>query len=225
MCGRFYLDAPDELVLSYFGLEGGIHLLPRYNIAPSQDVPIIRQAGRDRELVMVRWGLLPAWSREEKTRYSMINARSDTVAEKPSYRQPFHKRRCLVPASGFYEWRKMFHGKQPYRIGRADEGLMALAGIWEHWEGNGKAIESCSIIVTDANERIRPIHDRMPVILDPDQFNDWLDPDNSDVNALQDMLQPYQDDEMSSWPVSTAVNSPANDDPRCKQAVDIEPEN
>ena len=221
MCGRFYLDAPDELVLSYFGLDEGIHLQPRYNIAPSQDVAIVRAAAQARELAYLRWGLVPAWSREEKTRYSMINARADTIADKPSYREPFRKRRCLVPASGFYEWRKMSHGKQPYRIGRTDNGIMALAGLWEHWEGEGKSVDSCSIIVTEANDCIRPVHDRMPVILDPDQFDAWLNPDNGDAETLKAMLQPYPGEAMSYWPVDTMVNSPANDDPRNIQPVDI----
>ncbi|HBE91899.1 MAG TPA: hypothetical protein DDW55_04980 [Gammaproteobacteria bacterium] len=224
MCGRFYLDAPDELVLTHFGLEGGIHLKARYNITPSQDIAIVRSGEQGRELSLARWGLVPAWSREEKTQYSMINARADTVADKPAYRQAFRQRRCLIPASGFYEWRKMSSGKQPYRIGMADNGIMALAGLWEHWEGEGKSLDSCSIIVTEANDLIRPIHDRMPVILDREKFDHWLDPAYQDAAALQKLLQPYADGSMSLWPVSRRVNSPAYDDHSCVQAVEIDPE-
>jgi putative SOS response-associated peptidase YedK len=224
MCGRFYLDAPDELVLSYLGLEGGIHLEPRYNIAPSQDIAIVRSAEQGRELSLARWGLVPAWSREEKTQYSMINARADTVADKPAYRHAFRQRRCLIPASGFYEWRKMSSGKQPYRIGMADNGIMAFAGLWEHWEGEGKSLESCSIIVTEANDLIRPVHDRMPVILDQDHFDQWLDPAYQDTATLQELLKPYAYSAMSLWPVSKRVNSTSNDDPACTQAAEIEPE-
>ena len=224
MCGRFYLDAPDELVLTYFGLDGGIHLEPHYNITPSQDIAIVRSGVQGRELTFARWGLVPGWSQEEKTRYSMINARSDTVADKPAYRQAFRQRRCLIPASGFYEWRKMPHGKQPYRIGMDDNGVMALAGLWEHWEGKGRSLDSCTIIVTDSNDLIRTIHERMPVILDPDDFDRWLDPDTADIVAMQAMLKPHASDAMSVWPVSQRVNSPSNDDQACMQAIEIDQE-
>ena len=221
MCGRFYLDAPDELVMSYFGLDDGIHLAPRYNITPSQDIAIVRSAEQGRELATARWGLVPAWSKDEKTRYSTINARADSVAEKPAYRSAFRRRRCLVPASGFYEWRKQQNGKQPYRIGMADNSVMALAGLWEHWEGEGKSFDSCSIIVTEANELIDSIHHRMPVIFNRDQFDQWLDPYNQDIPQLQAMLGPYPGEKMSLWPVSRRVNSPANDDPACIEAVEV----
>lgn len=217
MCGRFYLDAPDEMVMTHFGLEGGIHLAPRYNIAPSQDIAIVRAGSHGREMVLARWGLVPAWSKQEKTRYSMINARAETIADKPAYRQAFRRHRCLVPASGFYEWRKLAGGKQPYRIGMADRSVMALAGLWERWEGDGRSLDSCTIIVTDSNELIRPIHDRMPVMLEPDQFEQWLDPENTDTVALQGMLKPYARAGMSAWPVSRRVNNPDNDDPACMQ--------
>ena len=169
----------------------------------------------------MRWGLIPAWSKDEKPRYNLINARAETVAEKPAYRQAFRSRRCLIPASGFYEWRKMQDGKQPYRIGMADSSPMALAGLWEHWERDGKSIDSCTIIVTGANELIASIHDRMPVILDPADFDRWLDPGHNDVASLQEMLKSRDAHGMSVWSVSRRVNNPANDDKECSQPIEV----
>ena len=168
MCGRFYLDTPRERLREQFALKQMPLLAARFNIAPSQDIAAIREGEAGRELVLLHWGLIPHWAKEEKTKFSMINARAETVATKPAYRSAFRQRRSLVPASGFFEWKPTGRGRQPYAVWLKDADLFAFAGLWEHWEGaDGKTIESCTIIVTDANELLRPIHDRMPVILTP----------------------------------------------------------
>ena len=163
MCGRFYLDAKKDKLQAHYQLKQVPDLLARYNIAPTQNIAVIRQGEEGPELVMLHWGLIPAWAKEEKTHYSMINARAESVADKPAYRSAFRHRRCLIPVSGFYEWAMAGKQKQPYVILMKDTEVFSLAGLWEHWEGeDGKVIESCTIIVTDANNTLRPIHDRMP---------------------------------------------------------------
>lgn len=215
MCGRYTLSSR-KLALA----EQALHSLfpelpPRYNIAPSQDVPIIRESPEGYELVMVRWGLIPHWAKESKTGYSMINARAETVAEKPAFRDAFRRRRCLIPADGFYEWKKEGTAKQPFHIRLKGGGDFGFAGLWERWRGEDQEIESCSIIVTDANDLMRPIHDRMPVILDPASYEIWLNAENRNTGALAGLLRPYPAGEMEAVPVSRRVNSPKNDDPEC----------
>lgn len=216
MCGRFYLDVSREQLQAHYGLSAvPDDLKPRYNIAPSQDILAVREArDHERELVRLHWGLIPAWAKEEKTHYSMINARAETVASKPAYRNAFRRRRCLIPANGFYEWRQEGKFKQPYAIERKDHGLFSMAGLWEHWEGNDdKVIESCSIIVTDANDLLKPIHDRMPAIIPPDEYERWLDPECQEPEQLLELLRPYPADAMRAYPVSRRVNNPAIDEP------------
>lgn len=224
MCGRYNLITDADALMEFFELESSLlqtsDLAPRYNIAPSQEVAAVRMGEEGRELVMLRWGLVPFWARDTRTGYRMINARAETVASKPAYRAAFRERRCLIPATGFYEWKGTSGNKQPYFIGMRNEGLMAFAGVWEHWQTGEECLESCSIIVTQANERVRCVHERMPVILDPQVFDAWLDPANRDVAALQSLLQPYSGSELTVYPVNRAVNSPQNDDPRCMQQVE-----
>lgn len=215
MCGRFYLDTIQEALLEHFQLDDAPNLIPRFNIAPSQDIAVVRAGGHGRELAMLHWGLVPSWSKEEKTHYSMINARAETAATKPAFRSAYRQRRCLIPASGFYEWQPGKHGKQPYCIRPTGDGLFAFAGLWEHWEGEGKTVVSCTILVTDANELLAPIHDRMPVILDPADYNAWLDPHQHDPAALSELLKRYPAAMMRAYPVSRRVNNPINDDPAC----------
>ena len=192
MCGRYNIITDAQALVDYFDVLNEIDFSPRYNIAPSQDVPVVRQQDAGRELALLHWGLIPFWAKDEKLKYSMINARADTVHEKPAYREAFKKRRCLIPASGFYEWRKEKGRKQPYNIRLKDTDIFAFAGLWEHWEGpEGEVIDSCSIIVTEANKLIEPIHDRMPVILSTKGYDTWLDPDNHNTNTLRDLLTPY----------------------------------
>jgi len=188
-------------------------LAPRYNIAPSQPVPIIRQIDHHRHLDSVRWGLVPSWAKDPKIGYKMINARAETVAEKPSFRTAFKHRRCMVIADGFYEWKSTSSGKQPYWIGLPDRELMAFAGLWEHWTHKitGEQIESCTIIVTQANNQMSTLHERMPVILHKKDYGLWLDPDLHTAEPLQSLLTPYSG-MMMTYPVSREVNSPKNDD-------------
>ncbi len=217
MCGRFVQYSDPERYAERFGLDHLCHAEPRYNLAPTQPVLAIRLAAAGgRELVPLRWGLIPHWSKAPDSRYSMINARAETVATKPAYRDAFRQRRCLIPSEGFYEWRATKGGKQPYLIGRRDQAPFLMAGLWERWrrgEGDQSPIESCTIIVTDANELVRPIHDRMPVILSDEAADRWLDPDERDPAALAGLLRPADPAEMRLHPVSRAVNNARNDGP------------
>ncbi len=221
MCGRYTLRTPAKDVATLFELDEVPDLTPRYNIAPTQSVAAVRrQPGmRQRELVMLHWGLIPPWADDPKIGYSTINARAETVATKPTYRGPFKKRRCLIVADGFYEWQKSGSKKQPFLIQRRDGGPFALAGLWERWKRDDLAIESCSIIVTTPNELIGTIHDRMPVILDPRDFESWLDPANEDVPRLEQLLVPAPADQFQTFPVSTLVNNPGNDVAGCVEPL------
>jgi putative SOS response-associated peptidase YedK len=215
MCGRFTLHTPYDQLGEHFGIADMPETAASYNIAPSQTVPAVRVGEQRRELVMLRWGLVPAWARDAKTTYRMINARAESVAEKPAYRTAFRRRRCLVPADGFYEWRQTADGKQPYYIRMKNAGIFAFAGLWEHWEGNDEVIESCTIIVTEANDIIRPVHDRMPVIIAPADYTQWLDPERQEPASLRPLLRPYPAEAIEVYPVSRRVNSPKNNDAEC----------
>ncbi len=214
MCGRFVRFSSTEKFAELFGARTGSDLSPRYNIAPTQAVLAARNALEGvRELVALHWGLIPHWAKEPKTGYSTINARAETVAEKPAFRNAFRRRRCLIAADGFYEWQRTGGPKQPYYLGLNDGEPFAFAGIWEHWEGQGETIDSCAIIVTAANELVAPIHDRMPVILDPTDYEAWMDPKLQDPERLKAFLRPYPAERMRAYPVSTRVNNPKNDQP------------
>ncbi|HXY36302.1 MAG TPA: SOS response-associated peptidase [Planctomycetaceae bacterium] len=215
MCGRFTLRARPADLVEVFELLREPELTPRFNIAPTQPVAIVRQVDKHREISMVRWGLIPFWAEDPKVGYSTINARAETVAKKPTFRQSFAKRRCLIPADGFYEWQRMDGRKQPFFIHMKDDRPFAFAGLWDRWKRGDQAIESCSIIVSNANELVEPIHDRMPVILDQEDYARWLDPKNQDTAALQGLLRPYPAEGMTAFPISTLVNSPRNDQPEC----------
>ncbi len=216
MCGRFTLTTPVEMVAEVFDAEAGPRLSPRYNIAPTQDVAAVRTDGGRRQLVLLRWGLVPFWAKDPAIGSRMINARAETVGEKPAFRAALRKRRCLMPADGFYEWRRAGSVKQPMLIRRADRAPFAMAALWERWEkGDGPALESCTIITTEPNEMMRPIHDRMPVILSAASYAEWLDPGVEDHERLVRLLVPCPAGELRADPVSTHVNNPRNDDPRC----------
>lgn len=222
MCGRYAITSPLEAIIEAFAVKGvRPNLQPRYNAAPSQDLPVVRAGREGRELILMRWGLVPSWSKGPDSRYSMINARAETVASKPAYRGPFRQRRCLVPANGFYEWKKTAEGKQPYFIALATGEALAFAGLWDHWTGpEGEAITSFTIIVTAANDCVRPIHDRMPVILGPDDHESWLGERGAPSRTkLAIMLRPYPAELMRAYPVSRDVNSPANDSPGLLEGV------
>lgn len=216
MCGRFTLTTPTQNLATLFDLESAPSLEPRYNIAPTQAVAVVRltPAAR-REFTLMRWGLIPSWAKDPGIGNSLINARAETVAEKPSFRSAFKRRRCLIPADGFFEWQKLEKRKQPYFIGLKDYRLFAFAGLWEHWEGgDGSVVDSCTIITTTANERVQMLHDRMPVILQPADYADWLTP-TTPVDLLFHLLRPYAAEEMIAFPVSAIVSNPANDLPEC----------
>lgn len=214
MCGRLVIYSPSERYAGLFGVTANFALSPRYNIPPTFEIPACRVSPQgEREMMLMRWGLVPRWSKGPDSRFSMFNARSETVHEKPAYRSAFKNQRCLIPVDGFYEWSQS-NGKQPYFIHRRDNTPMVFAGLWDYWQGkDGNSIDSCTIIVTKANDEMQSIHDRMPVILDPRLFDDWLDPQNHAVDELSDMLQPYASGDLESYPVSRDVNTPRNDNP------------
>jgi putative SOS response-associated peptidase YedK len=217
MCGRFSLIVDASVLAGVFEIDPPKNLKPRFNIAPTQIIPIVR-AGREqpRELAEVRWGLVPSWAKDPKIGARMINARGETVAEKPSFRSAVKTRRCLIPADGFYEWVKTDGGKQPHYIHFADGRAFAFAGLWERWhKGGDEPLDTCTIITTTPNDIVAGLHDRMPVILPPDVFTEWLEPEPLAPDRLHDLLAPHPAADMEAYPVSTHVNKPANDDPEC----------
>lgn len=218
MCGRFTLTDPDADLAVQFNLPEIPDMQPRYNIAPTQPVAAVRMSaeGSGREMVLLHWGLIPFWAKDPKIGARMINARSETAAEKPAFRAAFRRRRCLVVADGFFEWQKQNGTKQPFYIRMQNAQPFAFAGLWEFWRGeDDRAIESCSLLTTQPNELVRVLHNRMPVIVQPQDYGLWLDPEMQDVERLQPLLQPYSPEEMEAYAVSRYVNSPDNDDPRC----------
>jgi len=222
MCGRYTLKTAPELVADQFQFEELSDLKPRYNIAPSQLVASVRMTSGSttREGVMLKWGLIPSWAKDPAIGMKLINARAETVAEKPSFRKPFKQRRCLVLADGFYEWQKEGRVKQPYYIRLKSERPFAFAGLWDHWaSADGNTIETCALLTTEPNELMAPIHHRMPVILNPDTYDDWLDPDQQDVERLATLLGSYPAEKMMANPVSRIVNNARFDDPRCVSAL------
>jgi putative SOS response-associated peptidase YedK len=190
---------------------------PRYNIAPTQSVAAVRApSGIDkREFAFLRWGLVPSWADDPAIGNRLINARSDSVATKPSFRSAFKHRRCLVLADGFYEWQKLGSKKQPHYFSLRDGKPFAFAGLWERWEKSGTPVESCTILTTEANDVLRPVHERMPVILEPKDYDLWLDPSPQKPELLQGLLRPYSAGEMTGFPVSPLVNNPRINSPRC----------
>lgn len=213
MCGRFTLYVDSKKLNTVFHLTNDIFdYVPRYNIAPGQHIPVITQNNGGRVFSYMKWGLIPHWAKDAKTGYRLINARAETIDDRPAFRASFRHRRCLIPADGFYEWKKN-NGKQPVYISMPDLAVFAFAGIWAQWAPpEGGAINSCSIITTAANETIRSIHNRMPVIFAQDQqYRAWLEQD--DTSGLKKILQPYTG-AMTAYPVSNAVNNVKYDSPQ-----------
>ncbi len=211
MCGRFTQTKSKQDIKKRFNVKkvpDGIGEL--YNIAPDQSIPAILNESPD-EVSLVKWGLLPSWSKEEKSKYSMINARAETLLEKPSYKRLIQKRRCLIPADSFFEWKKIDGKKSPHRIMLKDGELFAFAGLWDLWEREGKVIKSCTIITTTPNSLCKPIHDRMPVILPQNREKDWLSEIPTE-EAIK-LLQPYTSNDMSCYEISLKVNNPSNNSP------------
>lgn len=225
MCGRFTLRTPLREVADAFDLAPT--QLPsddawraRYNIAPTQHVAAVRQSSEgQRELTFLQWGLIPSWADDPTIGSRMINARSETLATKPAYRDAFRRRRCLVVADGFFEWKQGAKPKQPFYIGLEKPGLLAFAGLWENWHHGELKIQSCTIVTTSANSLLRPLHERMPVILDSASYDQWLDPEFTEPEPLEKLLVPYPAERMRLYPVGSLVNSPRNDSPDCVAQV------
>ncbi|MFP6677912.1 MAG: SOS response-associated peptidase [Pirellulaceae bacterium] len=219
MCGRFTLRTPNRIIAQEFMLGAEPQLLLRFNIAPTQDVAVVRLFEGERVLTQMRWGLVPFWADDPSIGSRMINARGETIAEKPSFRNAYKKRRCLVVADGFYEWTKGKNGKQPYFFHLPDHRPFAFAGLWESWDKGGLGpMESCTIVTTHANEQVRPLHHRMPVILEPSGYDGWLANDTPQADVA-DLLVPLPEGRLVIEPVSTRVNSPRNDDEVCTVVV------
>jgi len=221
MCGRFTLIAPKSMLEELFSLTIMDELHPRFNIAPSQPVAAVRVLENGaRELVLFRWGLTPSWSKDPSIGTQMINARSETAAEKPSFRAAMKRRRCLIPTSGFYEWAKTGAVKQPFFIHMKDQRPFALAGLWEQWcSEDGSELETCAILTTSPNKSVSEIHPRMPAIIAPKDYDAWMDPANENPRTLDYLLHPYPASEMETYPVSRHVNNPRNDDPACIEPI------
>ena len=216
MCGRFTLSQPTDAIASAFNIAQIPPLEPRYNIAPTQLIPsILSASGGEKQLQMLRWGLIPSWAKDDKISAKLINARAETVSEKPSFKAAFKRRRCLIVADGFYEWQRQEKQKQPYYFRLQNAQLFAFAGLWEQWKSPDEdIINSCTILTTEANDLLRPIHDRMPVILESKDYGLWLDSE-AQQPQLQQLLRPYQADLMTSYTVSTKVNNSKNNTPEC----------
>jgi putative SOS response-associated peptidase YedK len=219
MCGRYELHSNPAVIALQFGLAHPPDVHPRYNIAPMTDVPVVRVNARgERELVRMRWGLVPRWAKDPAIGNKMINARGETIAEKPSFRTAYRRHRCLLPANGFYEWQTLpgigtpdHPRKQPMHIGMKDDAPFGFAGLAERWlSPEGEVLDTCTIVTTDANPLLRTVHDRMPVIIAPEQYGRWLDPAHADV---ADLVAPYPAEAMTYYPVSARVNNVRHDDP------------
>lgn len=220
MCGRYVLTADTDTLQMAFDLTTVPETMPpRFNIAPSQPVAVITNDD-PQTLTYFQWGLIPSWAKDPKIGYKMINARSETVAEKPAFRAAFRRRRCLIPANGFFEWQKRDGGKVPKFIHMQDNSVFAFAGLWEVWYSpEGDELRTTTILTTDANDLVAPIHDRMPVILERRDYQRWLAPDEQKADALTPLLKPFDPGKMATYTVSTFVNSPANDTPEAIEPV------
>ncbi len=213
MCGRYTLKTPLSVLTERFDIEESpSSVTASYNIAPTQQVATVLSENGKRKLEMLRWGLIPSWANDPEIGNKMINARAETVAEKPSYRRAFKKSRCLILADGFYEWQKTDSGKQPFHIRMRDESPFAFAGLWESWD-KGDGLRSCTIITTDANALVAEVHNRMPVILHPEDYEMWLDPDFDEREPLTTLLKPFPAEAMETYMVSRRVNKPSNNEP------------
>jgi len=214
MCGRFIITSPPEAFRALFEYDEQPNFPPRYNVAPTQPIAIVRVVGGKRQFALVRWGLLPSWVKDPKTFSLLINARGESAADKPAFRAAMRRRRCLIPVDGFYEWQNIGGRKRPFFI-RAKSGRpFAFAGLWETWTGpNGEELETVAIVTTTANRALAPIHERMPVIVPPDAFGLWLNASEVDVHAAAALIVPAPDEFLDAYEVSTAVNRVANDSP------------
>jgi putative SOS response-associated peptidase YedK len=226
VCGRFTLRAAPQEIAGHFGVEDVPELAPRFNIAPAQEIAtvFVPDAQADFALQLRRWGLVPSWAKDERIGNRQINARVETVAEKPAFRDAFRHRRCLIPVDGFYEWSGAATVKQPHHIGLEGGGVFAFAGLWERWRNPaGEVIESCTILTTEANGVLSELHSRMPVIVDPGDYELWLDPGVSDPERLKPAIEGDLSNTLRFYPVSLHVNDTRRDDPHCLDGAEIQP--
>ncbi len=215
MCGRFSLATDQTILQEHFEFLIHEELEFRYNIAPSQDILVVGSNGKDRVGTKMRWGLVPPWAKDTKIGYKMINARAESLDEKVSFKRPFQSQRCLILCDGFYEWKKEGNMKQPYRFMMKNNKPFAFAGLWERWDKGDKPLFTCTIITTKPNELLEEVHDRMPVILPEDKYDEWIDRNQTNYNELKSLLVPYQANFMDCYPVSSLVNSPKNESKEC----------
>ncbi len=214
MCGRFAIFSPLQQLIEAFGLSAAPdELPPRYNAAPGQQLPVVLARGAERRCGLMRWGLVPSWARDEKMGKRLINARAETLAEKPSFKVALRRRRCLVPADGFYEWKKTGGAKVPHFVALRSGGPMALAGLWERWDGGAEPLLTFTIVTTAPNELVAELHHRMPAILPPERWDRWLSGEPPLPAGLAELLAPLPAAQLTAHPVSRAVNAPARDDP------------
>jgi putative SOS response-associated peptidase YedK len=224
MCGRYAITSAPEAIRRLFGYEGNPNFPPRYNIAPTQPVPIVRLAEGKRQFALVRWGLIPAWVKDPRGFSLLINARGESLTDKPAFRNAMRYRRCLFPADGFYEWRRAGERKTPYYVRLKSGGPMAFAGLWESWMGpNGEELEAAAIVTTRANRALAAIHDRMPVIVEPDAFDFWLDSRKVDATTAAALVTPAREGVLDVYEVSPAVNRAENDTPALIEPVTAAP--
>ncbi len=224
MCGRFSLTDIDS-IFSRFGViiskDINKKITPHYNIAPTQKIPVIyKNKNQENKIEFMKWGLVPFWAKDPKIGYKMINARAETLAQKPSFKHLLKSKRCLVPSSGFYEWKRIDKRKIPYYIGIKNSKIFSFAGLYDNWkDSDGNELKTFTIITTNSNNTLKPIHNRMPVILEREFEEDWLDVKTHDFDSLKQMLKPYPDDKMIAYAVSTEVNNPSNDNPELIRKV------
>ncbi len=224
MCGRFAATISREILERLYRLDIGENIVPRYNIAPSQYSLVLRlnPANGERELVSLKWGFVPAWTKELPSGSGIINARAESVSVKPAFKRDFRRRRALVPASGFYEWKGLSGKKKPYLIQRRDRGPFSMAGLWERWEGGVEVLESFALITVAAGQKLAAIHHRMPLIIAEPDYCRWLDPASSEAD-LSAMFRPFPEELLTVYPVSNIVNYPAHDQPECLAPLDDTP--
>ena len=224
MCGRYKLTAKERWLSFLFNLDPkDVDWVSRWNVAPTQEVATVRQHRREPKRIfgLMKWGLIPHWSKDTAIGPKAINAMSETAAEKPAFREPMRRQRCLIPADGFYEWKQSGKAKQPYSIGLADGGVFAFAGLWDSWSHAGSEILTCTILTTEANSLLKDIHTRMPVILSPEDYDLWLDPGITAPEKITDLLKPFDARKMRKYPVGPAVNKVVNDGPECAEEIEI----
>jgi putative SOS response-associated peptidase YedK len=226
MCGRYRLSRHAEVLAIYYAEYEGLDWNARFNIAPTQSVPVIRQDAHAaiRRASFMRWGLIPSWAKDKSVGTGMINARAETAADKPAFKEALLSRRCLIPADGFYEWKTDGKVKRPYCFEMCERQPFAFAGLWDCWRSsNGTSLETCTILTTTPNRLLADIHDRMPAILSPANYDSWLSAELRDTRAVMEMVKPFDAETMRRYPVSERVNSTANDDAECSKPIELTP--